>query len=180
MGHGLESAVLATVFIGALRNARRGNASLEHQVDLASRNLRSHTRGHAFVTGQVVRIDLTTGAARIVNTGHPRPFRLRAGRVQELPLTAEPPFGLLDRRDYGAQEFMLEPGDRLMFFTDGMIEHDAANFDLAGLVTEGADMHPREAVQHVVQGFLGAVGGQLSDDATALCIDWHGHTMPQV
>jgi hypothetical protein len=39
-------------------------------------------------------------------------------------------------------------------------------------------MHPREAVQHVVQGFLGAVGGELTDDATAMCFDWHGHTTP--
>jgi serine phosphatase RsbU (regulator of sigma subunit) len=178
MGHALESAVLATVFIGALRNARRANVTLEQQVGLASRSLRNHTRGHAFVTGQVVRIDLTTGGAKIVNAGHPRPFRLRAGRVQELPLTAEPPFGLLDRRDYAVQEFMLEPGDRLMFFTDGVIERDAANFDLAGLVADGADMHPREAVQHVSQGFLGALGGELSDDATALCVDWHGYSMP--
>ena len=174
MGHALDSAVLATVFVGALRNARRANVSLEQQVDLANRSLRGHTRGHAFVTGQVARIDLTSGAASIVNAGHPRPFRLRAGVVEEVPLAADPPFGLVDARAYVAQELSLEDGDRLMFFTDGMIERDAADFDLASLVADGARMHPREAVQHVVQGFLGAVGGQLSDDATAMCLDWHG------
>jgi hypothetical protein len=35
-------------------------------------------------------------------------------------------------------------------------------------------MHPREAVQHLSQVILDATDGQLRDDATALCFDWHG------
>jgi hypothetical protein len=35
-------------------------------------------------------------------------------------------------------------------------------------------MHPREAVQHLVQAILEAAGGRLKDDAAALCLDWHG------
>jgi hypothetical protein len=35
-------------------------------------------------------------------------------------------------------------------------------------------MHPREAVQHLTQAVLQASAGQLRDDATALCLDWHG------
>ena len=35
-------------------------------------------------------------------------------------------------------------------------------------------MHPREAVQHLIQAILQATGGALNDDATALCLDWHG------
>jgi hypothetical protein len=29
-------------------------------------------------------------------------------------------------------------------------------------------------VQHLTQAVLQASGGQLRDDATALCLDWHG------
>jgi hypothetical protein len=39
---------------------------------------------------------------------------------------------------------------------------------------EGAAMHPREAVQHVVLALLKAANGELRDDATAMCVDWHG------
>jgi len=35
-------------------------------------------------------------------------------------------------------------------------------------------MHAREAVQHLTHAVLEASGGQLRDDATALCLDWHG------
>ena len=38
----------------------------------------------------------------------------------------------------------------------------------------GAEMHPREAVQHLIRAVLHAVDGELKDDAAALCIDWHG------
>jgi hypothetical protein len=37
-----------------------------------------------------------------------------------------------------------------------------------------ADMHPREAVQNLVHAILEAAGGELKDDAAALCLDWHG------
>jgi hypothetical protein len=39
---------------------------------------------------------------------------------------------------------------------------------------DGAEMHPRDAVQHVVLALLDATGGRLKDDATAMCVDWHG------
>jgi len=76
--------------------------------------------------------------------------------------------------DYRVQPLPLEPGDRLMFLTDGMLERNAANVDLRALMVEGADMHPREAVQHVVLALLKAADGELNDDATAMCVDWHG------
>jgi hypothetical protein len=35
-------------------------------------------------------------------------------------------------------------------------------------------LHPREAVQAVIQAVLDATGGRLQDDATVMCLDWHG------
>jgi hypothetical protein len=46
--------------------------------------------------------------------------------------------------------------------------------DVEAMVASGAHMHPREAVQHLTQAIFGATGGRLSDDATALCLDWYG------
>jgi hypothetical protein len=46
--------------------------------------------------------------------------------------------------------------------------------NIAAILTAGIDMHPREAVQHLTQAVLQASGGELRDDATALCLDWHG------
>jgi hypothetical protein len=46
--------------------------------------------------------------------------------------------------------------------------------DLEAMVASGAQMHPREAVQHLTQAIFVASGGVLNDDATAMCLDWHG------
>jgi hypothetical protein len=59
--------------------------------------------------------------------------------------------------------------DRLMFLADGMLERNAASVDIRSLMVEGAQMHPREAVQHVVLALLEAANGELKDDATARC-----------
>ncbi len=39
-----------------------------------------------------------------------------------------------------------------------------------------AHLHPREAIQHLTLAVLDAFGGEIADDATSLCLDWHGGT----
>ena len=174
MGHEVGAAVLASVLIGGLRNARRAGVGLGEQAGLANAGLHGFARRGGFVTGQVARIDLRDGRATIVNAGHPSPLRLRGGRLEPVVLRADPPFGIVPEHEYEVQSLPLEPGDRLMFLTDGMLERNAASVDLGALMVAGAEMHPREAVQHLVQMILEAAGGKLKDDAAAMCLDWHG------
>jgi len=160
--------------VGGLRNARRRGVELAEQARLANDALAEQASEGQFVTGLLVRVDLATATAGIVNAGHPPPLRVRVGQVERVPLEADRPFGLQAGGGYRVQALQLEVGDRLMFVTDGMLERDAAGMDIAAILTEGIDMHPREAVQHLTQAVLQASGGQLRDDATALCLDWHG------
>ena len=172
MGHAINASMLATVLVGALRNARRAGVDLGEQARLANAGLGGHTGWVGFVTGQVARIDLRTQTATIVNAGHPLPLRLRHGRVESVALEADAPFGIVRDLAYRVQRLPLEPGDRLMFLTDGMTERNAV--DIEALIEAGAEMHPREAVQHLVHAVLAATGGTPEDDATIMCLDWHG------
>jgi serine phosphatase RsbU (regulator of sigma subunit) len=174
MGHTMDAALLATVLVGGLRNARRRGVELAEQARLANDALAEQAGESQFVTGLLVRIDLAHATGGIVNAGHPPPLRLRAGQVEPVHLEADHPFGLQAGGGYRVQALHLEVGDRLMFVTDGMLERDAAGMNIAAILTAGIDMHPREAVQHLTQAVLQASGGQLRDDATALCLDWHG------
>jgi len=74
--------------------------------------------------------------------------------------------------EYRVQRLPLEPGDRLMFLTDGMTERNEVNIE--ALIEAAAEMHPREAVQHLVHAVLEANDGTPEDDATVMCLDWHG------
>jgi serine phosphatase RsbU (regulator of sigma subunit) len=174
MGHTVNAALLATLLVGSIRNGRRRHADLAEQACLADRALIEHAGGSQFVTGQLASIDLSTGAATIVNAGHPPPLRLRNGVVDEVPLSADPPFGAVSNSTFHPQTLPLEPGDRLLFVTDGVLERAAAAADVRGVLAASRGDHPRQAVQHVIQAAMRASGDDLGDDATALCLDWHG------
>lgn len=173
MGHSVQAATLATVLVGTLRNARRARVDLAEQAGQASASLAEHFHHCEYVTGQLVRVDLQSETAQIVNAGHPLPLRLRDGRVTPIDLKPDPPFGV-GQHEYRVQPLGLAPGDRLLFLTDGLLDRNASSLDVEALVAEGAQMHPREAVQHLIKAVLKRTAGQLRDDATVMCLDWHG------
>lgn len=174
MGHTLDASLLATVLVGALRNARRRGVGLAEQAQIADDALARYARDGAFVTGQLVRVDLLSGIAFLVNAGHPAPVRIRSGRAEHVPVEVDPPFATTAGGDYRVQVVPLQAGDRLVFLTDGMLERNAAAVDVFSVLEGCGDLHPREAVQELTRAVVQACGGQLRDDATVLCFDWHG------
>ena len=174
MGHSVRSALLATLVVGALRNQRRAGGSLTDQAQAAHEALMEYAQDGGFVTGQLVHVDLVEQTALVINAGHPRPFRLRDGRVDEIPLVAQAPLGATPDTTWSTQDLSLEAGDRVVFLTDGMLERSAQGLDIPALMLASAHLHPREAIQHLTHAVLQAVGGELRDDATSLCFDWHG------
>jgi serine phosphatase RsbU (regulator of sigma subunit) len=174
MGHTLNAALLATVLVGALRNARRRGVDLAEQAGIAHRALAGYAQDEEFVTGQLVRIDLPSETARIVNAGHPAPICIRDGHAKRVALKTDLPFATSPSGTYRVQELSLRAGDRLVFLTDGMLERNAAAVDAMSILTASRHLHPREAVQDLTRRVVEACGGKLSDDATILCLDWHG------
>ena len=171
MGHTIEAALPATVLVGGLEMRAVGVSISPSRPGLLT--LPWRTMRGSILTGRLVRIDLPAATARIVNAGHPPPFRVRVGHAEQLQFQADPPFGLLREGDHRVQALSLEAGDRLIFVTDGILERDASTL-IRRFDGRLSDIHPREAVQPLTQSFQGACGGQLRDDATALCLDWHG------
>ena len=174
VGHRVAASLLATLLVGALRNGRRKGLDLAAQAAYANDALAENSPPGQFVTGQLARIDLHTGTAAIINAGHTLPLRLRNGVVEEITLRVQPPFGVLRGKSFEEQALPLEPGDRIVFLTDGMQERNAASLDVAAALTATADQHPREVVHALGAAVLHATGGNLRDDATLLCLDWYG------
>jgi serine phosphatase RsbU (regulator of sigma subunit) len=172
MGHDTNSALLATLLVGALRQARRSGCDALKQAHHAHQALLSHSRGLA--TGQLLCVDLETGLCELVNAGHPWPLRLRDGTVEEVKLAVNLPFGVAAPASYRVQELQLRPRDRLILLTDGMQERGAAAADLTSVIHDTSALHPREAVRALTGAVLDACHGSLKDDATVLILDWHG------
>jgi serine phosphatase RsbU (regulator of sigma subunit) len=177
MGHGVGAALTATVCTASLRNGRRQGSTLLDQVQDTNVAVADHALSRDtddFLTGLVGRLNLVNGSLDLVNAGHVAPYLAREGDVVGLDLAADLPLGMFRESRYGSTNVVLEPGDRLVFVTDGMLERNVASIDLPGAIAASRSLHPREAVRWLADSALDAAGHALEDDATVLCLDWNG------
>jgi serine phosphatase RsbU (regulator of sigma subunit) len=182
MGHEVTSALTATLGIGSLRNSRRRGHGLVEQADAANAALAAHAavRG-GYMTALLGRLDLRTGVCALVNAGHLPPLLVRDGGVQQVESPRNFPLGMFtDAGGYRAGQVTLRPGDRLVVFTDGMRERNAAGLDLPAVLRTATGLHPREAVRLLADAVIDVAGPTLADDATLLIVDWYGdHGQPR-
>ena len=177
MGHGVNAALTATLCVGELRGARRRGMSLVDQTASANAAVAEHGTASGledFVTGLVGRLDLRSAVLHLVNAGHVAPYLCRGTDVRSVDLPVNLPLGMFADASYEATALALEPGDRVVFVTDGMLERNAEAIDLPAAIGRTRALHPREAVAALADDVLAATGHALTDDATVLCLDWYG------
>jgi serine phosphatase RsbU (regulator of sigma subunit) len=180
MGHGLQAALLASLAVAALRNARRRRAGLLEQADHANRALHAQFGGERFVTGQLLRLDVPGGTGAVVNAGHPLPRLMRGGRVESVGLNADLPLGVDPETIYQVQPLQLEPGDRLVLLSDGVLDAAPKGGGAYGagrleeVLQASEELAPYEVARLIVQKVIAHRAGDLADDLTVVCLDWRG------
>ncbi|GAB7051380.1 PP2C family protein-serine/threonine phosphatase [Catenuloplanes indicus] len=177
---GTRAVMLATMALGAYRNARRSGLDLigtYHHIDGA---VRAYDRA-GMITAVLAELDQRTGVLKVISAGHPSGIVLRGGKVVKvLPTPTALPVPLGDLRAPVVVEEMLEPGDQLLLYTDGITEARSRDGDLFGVdrlidfaVKAVADrLPPPETARRLVHAILAHQDDTLQDDATVLLAEW--------
>ncbi|MDG6101163.1 serine/threonine-protein phosphatase [Dactylosporangium aurantiacum] len=177
-GKGLDAVRLASIVLGSYRHVAFERADLRAIVADLDRAVARSVGDEDFVTAAL--IEERGGTLTIVNCGHPAPLLLRRGQVIPLdPPSNAPPLGFMPVVKPRVER--LEPGDRLLFFTDGLAEarRDGQFFPTAeraqrllGHGTVGDGLASLESA------LLEWVRGRLDDDIALVLVEYQGVKAP--
>ena len=120
-GKGLEAISLVSAVLGCFREWAPETALLKHLVSRLDARVLDKGGRDDFVTAVVA--TLSEGFdVEIANCGHPSPIHFRDGRPKGgiIPEQRATPLGLSPNPTFSL--LRLAPGDRLLFYTDGLIE----------------------------------------------------------
>ena len=188
VGKGTEAAALSAVTMGALRASRRSGVGLEGTVTAMRDAVRSSGQARsAFVTAVVALWQPATYRLRWITAGHPRPIVLRSGGgLETLRGGVMRPLGIAgDESRPRAAECLLSAGDRLLLYSDGLVEQrhwrtgEPVGVEaLHRVFRASAGTGCAQTVRLLQDLVVEASGGQLRDDATLLALVVDGDPEP--
>jgi phosphoserine phosphatase RsbU/P len=176
-GHGVPAALIASM-VKMAATAQRDNASDPSRL-LAGMNaaLCGNTQNQ-FVTAAYVHLDSGTRELRYSAAGHPPMLLLRDGKVKEVAENGLM-LGAFDFATYSTATHRLEPGDRLLLYTDGIVEAASASGEffgqeaLSALLRQTAGFSPADAADRIISAAQRWAASQ-DDDLTVLMCDYVG------
>ncbi len=183
VGHDLAAGMTTALAVNAIRHARRrGDRDLAALAETADAQLLGSVGVTPFVTAVLARLETDTGRLEYLLAGHPAPLLVRGGHVvRDLDASLRPPLGVhTPAGSVTVGRAQLEPGDRLLFYTDGVVEardEQGRFFGESRLVdlterTEQSGVSAPETLRRLTTAVLDHQAGNLQDDATLLMLDW--------
>ncbi|MEW2359980.1 PP2C family protein-serine/threonine phosphatase [Spirillospora sp. NPDC029432] len=183
MGHDTTSGLAANLAVAAGRNSRLEGAGLVRTGQAIEEVLGRQFDSGGFVTAVLADLDTRTGVLSWVNHGHPPPLVIRGGRwVTSLDCEPAAPLGTGLGTAAELCREQLEPGDRVLLYTDGIVEARNPHGQEFGLhrfvdfiIRRDADGLPvPETLRRLIRSILDHHAGHLDDDATILLLEWQG------
>ncbi|CAL9657158.1 PP2C family protein-serine/threonine phosphatase [Streptomyces sp. enrichment culture] len=183
MGHDTTAGITANVAVATCRNARRQGASLTETSEQVEQTLIEQFGTSRYVTAILADLDMESGRLTWINRGHHLPILIRGNRwTTELPCPPAGPMGADLGLPVTEATEQLEPGDRLLLYTDGIVEARDVHGEEFGR-DRFADFirrhhSGRHTLHETLRRLMAAVvehhDGRLDDDATVLLVEWRG------
>jgi phosphoserine phosphatase RsbU/P len=172
-GKGLPAAMYAALAVGTLRGVHKTGKSPGSVLSTLNRRLLVRGVPRRYSATQYAIFDPRTAEMRVSSAGMPGPFHLSAEGCRVLEIPGLPP-GLFANAEYDTSTLTLQPGDSILFCTDGIT--DAFNMEneafgvsrLQSVCESGLRIPPRELLRRIfaaVEAFT--IGRQQHDDIAA-------------
>lgn len=124
-GKGLSAALYAALAVGTLRGVHKTGTPPSHVLSLVNRRLAGRAIPRRYSALQYAVFHPDGGQMRIASAGLNGPLHLGRSGCRELRLSGIPP-GMFLHAEYDMHTIEIEPGDSVIFFTDGIT--DARDF----------------------------------------------------
>ncbi|RMH43095.1 MAG: hypothetical protein D6689_06125 [Deltaproteobacteria bacterium] len=127
IGHGVDAALLTGVVKGAcdviVRSAHpRSSVTPRALLVALNRSVIDAASEHATMTCSVGLLDQSAGTVTLASAGHPLPYLVRAGGGLAQLQARGPALGVDAAADYDETTSLLADGDRVVWYTDGLVE----------------------------------------------------------
>jgi serine phosphatase RsbU (regulator of sigma subunit) len=173
-GKGTTAAALGAVALGAFRAKRRVNAHLDVTALAIHHAMQEVAVDGAFVNATIARWHGPSSTFSSITCGHQQPLLITAvGELAELDATEHPALGLGEpARRFTIDRRRLEPGERLLLISDGVLDRRTADGQPLGLdgvreaLASAVDAAAASTVRALEDAITAASTDPLEDDAT--------------
>jgi hypothetical protein len=181
-GHDLTAGLIASVAMASCRNTRRSGGDLLESATRVDHAIADQFDRSRFATALLCELNIATGHLTWIVCGHPAPLLIRDSQVvKELLREPHPPLGIAyEGAPPQIHHEQLQPGDRLLLYTDGVVEGrgpDGRQFGLQRLSDfvirhSARGLSAPETLRRLNRAIVDYQRSRLTDDATTLLLEW--------
>ena len=181
-GKGVPAALFMMMSKFMLDNRIMESGSPEQVLREGNEVILRHNSEGMFVTVWIGVLEISTGKIIAANAGHEYPIIIHPDGQAEL-IKDKHGFvlGGMEGMEYKEYELQLEPGSKLLLYTDGLTEATSAEGELFGTdrilasADESSDISPKEVLENITEAVDDFVGdNEQFDDLTMLCVEYKG------
>ncbi len=178
-GNGVGAALFATMAMSALRVEAREHNRIMEIMEHVNHELYVANRTDSFVTVFFAVLDLPTMTLSYSNAGHEEPLSVLLDRRAPEPLGSSKRslLGIFSRADLDVARRKLRSGERLVLYTDGILDATSSRGRFYGLkrlnrfVTANRDMPAGEFIDALIENVMEFCNGEPKDDMTVMVCD---------
>jgi serine phosphatase RsbU (regulator of sigma subunit)/anti-sigma regulatory factor (Ser/Thr protein kinase) len=182
---GVPAALVMATTRSILRGAARRLVSPSAALVRTNELLHPEIPPNMFVTCLYAILDPATGRMQYANAGHDLPYLRHDGRAGELRATGMP-LGLMPGMQYEEKEIILQPGDSLLLYSDGLVEahnpqHEMFGFPRLGKKIESYLGSGESMIDFLLADLASFTGSdwEQEDDISMVTVDRSAQSLPQ-